>query len=178
MIIALAGRRVDAADAKEPRFPLRNVELVRARARQMFEESRATVLVSSAACGGDLIALTEAGRLGVRRRVVLPFSRDHFRETSVVDRPGDWGPVYDQVMDEVESAGDLMVLNCGTGHEAYLAATRAILAENLRLGEELHQPTGAALVWDGASRGSDDLTAKLGDEARQRGLPVFEVKTL
>jgi hypothetical protein len=107
MIIALAGRRVDAPGAKPPRFPLQNVDLVRMRVRVMLEARAAKVVVCSAACGADLIALSEAGSLGLRRRVVLPFDRKRFRDTSVTDRPGGWGPVYDQVLDDVETAGDL-----------------------------------------------------------------------
>ena len=107
MIIALAGRRVDPADAKEQRFPLDNVESVRTRARAVLKKLGATALVSSAAWGADLIALSEAGQLGLRRRVILPFERRRFRETSVTDRPGEWGPLYDQVLDAVEAAGKL-----------------------------------------------------------------------
>src|SRR5882672_10452911 len=94
MIIALAGRRVDSADAKQPRFPPRNVERVHTQTRAVLKEKGATALVSSAACGADLIALSEAGQLGLRRRVILPFERRRFRETSVTDRPGEWGRLY------------------------------------------------------------------------------------
>ena len=38
MIIALAGRRVDSADAKDARFPLRNIGNVRTRAREVLTE--------------------------------------------------------------------------------------------------------------------------------------------
>src|SRR5689334_3365039 len=54
MIVALAGRRVDKSDAQEPRFPLRNVDLVRTRTRELLRNKDATALVSSAACGADL----------------------------------------------------------------------------------------------------------------------------
>ena len=91
MIIALAGRRIDAADADTQRFPVENIELVRRRLRELFERERPEALVSSAACGADLIALDEAGALGIRRRVILPFDRRRFRETSVIDRPGRLG---------------------------------------------------------------------------------------
>ena len=59
--IALAGRRVDAADASEPRFPLASVPLVRDRLHAFFTERPAAALVSSAACGADLVALEVAG---------------------------------------------------------------------------------------------------------------------
>lgn len=176
MIIALAGRRVDAENAKEIRFPLGNAGMVGVRVRELLERERARVVVSSAACGADLIALLEAGRLGLRRRVVLPFTRGRFKETSVTDRPGGWGPLYDRVLDEVE--GDVLVLNVAAVNEAYSAVNRAILDEAVRLGKEAPDEVAAVLVWDGASRGPGDLTESFGEEARKRGLPVLEVKTL
>lgn len=178
MIIALAGRRVDSADAKEPRFPLRNVESVRARVGAVFREKGATALVSSAACGADLIALSEAGQLGLRRRVILPFERGRFRETSVTDRPGEWGPLYDQVLDAMEAAGDLVILQNGSEDEAYSAANRAILDEAVELAEAIHESATAVLIWDGVSRGDHDLTEEFGAEARKRGLAVTEVRTI
>ena len=177
MIIALAGRRVDATDAKEARFPLKSAGIVRERIHAFLKE-RATALVSAAACGADLIALSEAGRLGIRRRVVLPFERHRFRETSVIDRPGDWGPIYDEVLDAVEAAGDLVVLPAVSDAEAFAAANRGILDEALSLGRTMHQPAEAVLVWDGKSRGDHDVTEDFGTEARKRGLTVHEVRTV
>jgi hypothetical protein len=178
MIIALAGRRVDAAGAKQLRFPLQNVDMVRARVREMLEAQAARIVVCSAACGADLIALSEAGSLGLRRRVVLPFDRKLFRDTSVVDRPGDWGTVYDRVLEEVQAAGDLVLMEKTPNEEAYSAANLAILYEATSLAERLGHPAGAALVWDGASRGDHDITEEFGIEARKRGLAVIEVKTI
>jgi hypothetical protein len=178
MIIALAGRRVDGADAKESRFPQGNVEMVRMRAHAALKENGATMLVSSAACGADLLALSEAGQLAIRRRVILPFDRKRFRETSVTDRPGEWGPLYDQVLDEVEAAGDLVILQNGLEDEAYAAANHAILDEALGLAKAAQEPVMAVLMWDGVSRGHHDLTEEFGAEALQRGLQVAEVRTI
>lgn len=178
MIIALAGRRVDSADAKELRFPLRNVERVRTRVLAILKEKGATALVSSAACGADLIALSEAGHLGIRRRVILPFERKRFRETSVTDRPGEWGPLYDQVLDAVEAAGDLVILQTASDNEAYSSANRAILDEAVTLAKAVHEPITAVVIWDGASRGAHDLTEEFGAEARKRRLGVREVRTI
>ena len=178
MIIALAGRRVDSPNAKEPRFPLRNVENVRIRTRAVLSEQGAKAMVSSAACGADLIALSEAGQLGLRRRVILPFERRRFRETSVTDRPGEWGPLYDQVLDAVEAAGDLVILQNESDDEAYSAANRAILDEAVALAKAVDKPAIAVLIWDGVSRGDHDLTEEFGAEARRRGLAVTEVRTI
>jgi hypothetical protein len=56
-VIALAGRRIDAIDAKAARFPLQAVPLVRERVSDLLQREHAKALVSSAACGADLIAL-------------------------------------------------------------------------------------------------------------------------
>ena len=178
MIIALAGRRVDAINAEEPRFPLHNVERVSKHVRALLEQLSATAIVSSAACGADLIALTEAGKLGLQRRIVLPYSREKFREGSVVDRPGDWGALYDSILDDVEGNGDLIVLSLAKDDDAYSATNRAILDQAIALGVKRSDAVGVTLVWDGASRGKIDYTEELGSEARKHGLPTYEVSTV
>ena len=127
MIIALAGRRVDAPEADTPRFPLAYVTAVRDRIKSLLVAQQARAVICSAACGADLLALEAAGELGLRRRIVLPFTRARFRETSVVDRPGDWGERFDAILDAVEASGDLVVLGYADGDEAaYRAANAAI----------------------------------------------------
>ncbi len=175
MIIAAAGRRIDAADTKEPRFPLQNVHIVTTRVRRVLENRSA--VVCSAASGADLIVLSEAGSLGLRRKVVLPFDRERFRATSVADRPGNWVVLYEQILDQIEAAGDLVVIHTTREEEAYSATNRRILDEAISLGQQSCEPVTAMLVWNGASRGSDDLTEAFGVEARNRGLPVVEVRT-
>jgi hypothetical protein len=150
-IAALAGRRIDAADAP-PRFPLANV--------------------------ADLIALEAAGRLGLRRRIVLPFAAERFRATSVTDRPGDWGPLFDRIVGEVAAAGDLVLLGLEEGDEGtYAAANHAILNEAEGLAGGDPPAVVAVIVWEGASRGAGDLTEAFATAARARGHPVREVLT-
>jgi hypothetical protein len=178
VIIALAGRRIDDVDADEIRFPASNIAKVRRAIGTMLESEKATALVSSAACGADLLGLSEAGRLGLRRRVILPFEKNRFRETSVTDRSGDWGPIYDEVLDQVEAAGDLVVLPDREDHDPYTAANHAILEEAFALTKTHHQGLTALLVWDGVPRGEHDLTEEFGLEARERKMDVLEVLTI
>jgi hypothetical protein len=177
MVIALAGRRIDDTDAKETRFPLQNVESVRARLRATLKRLHASALVCSAACGADLIALSETGSLGFKRWVILPFERERFKQSSVIDRPGDWGVLYEKILDEIESAGNLIILREVSNNDSYSATNLTILDNAILLGHKFHEPVTAMLVWDGASRGSSDLTAGFGPEARKRGLPIVEVRT-
>jgi hypothetical protein len=178
MIIALAGRRVDAADEKQRRFPSENVDIVRERIHAMLLTQCAVALVGSAACGADLLALSEAGKLGLRRSVVLPFGRENFRTTSVTDRPGDWGALYDQQLNDVEKSGDLLVVHEKSDDKAYAEANHAIVDKALSLGQELQDRVTAVLVWDGKSRGEGDLTEEFWVYARNKSIPVVDVMTL
>src|SRR5882757_4467262 len=97
-VLVQAGRRVDAPDAAAVRFPSSNVDLVRQRIRKYFGESKPDFLVTAAACGTDLLALEVAGQLSVQRVVLLPSEPKVFRGASVVDRPGDWGEMFDRLV--------------------------------------------------------------------------------
>jgi len=179
MIIAVAGRRIDPEGAEPARFPLKNVVLVRQRLEGLFGREAATALVSSGACGADLVSLTAARARPMRRRIVLPFGRDEFRASSVTDRPGDWGPVYDRVLAELDESGDVVTLaGYSAGEAAYAAANDAILREAAILARQDASDVVAVLVWEGAPRQGADMTAAFGEEARRRGCRVEQVKTL
>jgi hypothetical protein len=179
MVLAVAGRRIDAPDAETRRFPLRNVALVRERIRALFEARKPAALVSSAACGADLLALEQASALGIRYRVILPFERERFRCTSVTDRPGDWAPLYDRLLDDIAPSQDLILSPASaTGEPPYAAVSRMILNEAESLAQPYNCRAVAVLVWDGQSRGGNDLTNSFGEDARQRGMEVLTICTV
>lgn len=178
MVAALAGRRPDAPDVETERFPLRNADAVRSRIAALLRDRGVGTLVSSAACGADLLALQAAGEQGLRRVVVLPFDADRFRTSSVVDRPGDWGDAYDAVVADARARGDLVVLSVpGEDDEAYAAATAAILDRAVALAGDPSRVV-AVPVWEGTPRGEGDQTAAFANSARERGMEVSEVRTL
>ncbi len=162
MIIALAGRRTLATG---------NIQSIRERVRALLLQQHADAIVSSAACGADLLVLEEAGALGLRRRVILPSPPERFRQTSVVDRPGDWGAIYDRVLEEVQSRGDLIVLN-----GSYAAVNSAILDEAVAMAHEQNTESIALILWDARPRGKQDLTKAFLEEAKDRGLRVLEIQ--
>ena len=178
-MVALAGRRIDDEGAAE-RFPLRNRTRVGSLIREAMKDADAQAIVSSAACGADLLALDVASELGIRRRVILPFDIATFRRQSVVDRPGDWGPLFDRIVSEVERAGDLVLLQLSASEQAaYEETNRAILSEGERVSAQIGAAARVALiVWDGKPRGADDLTHQFCQEAIARGWDTREVSTL
>lgn len=177
-VVAVAGRRIDAPGARTEGFPLRNRDLVCARIADRLRHVGASGVVASAACGGDLLALQAARALGLRIDVVLPFEPARFREVSVVNRPGDFGPVFDDVC--IAAGGRLHVLpGAGEGDAAYAAVNRAVLelAATLAGAADPRADLLALVVWEGARREEGDLTADLADAARERGIAVGEVLT-
>jgi hypothetical protein len=185
-VVALAGRRIDAVDTPTPRFPLDNAPMVQERIRAVLQETEADVLVSSAACGADLLALGAAHELGVRVHVVLPFARERFRQTSVIDRPGDWGALFDQYIQAAEQERALYELESGPdSHEGYLRALDVILdlatdcAHSTSTGQSAPTPgeITAVAVWDGQSRGPRDITVSFLKRAGDRGIMVRHVPT-
>lgn len=181
-IVALAGRRIDEDGADPPRFPLDRVLQVRQRLAALLAEEAAAALVCSAACGADLVALEAAERFGLRRRIVLPFPQDRFREGSVTDRPGDWGPVFDRLIGAARAAGDLVVLGpeAGEGSAAYRAANEAILREAQTLARTGSTPRRlvAVVAWEGAPRPGTDSTEDFRRLAERAGFAQRSVATL
>jgi hypothetical protein len=174
--VALAGRRIDAPDAESKRFPLDHAAEVGRELEGVLSRELAAYLVCSAACGADLLALRAAASLGVRHRIILPFDRARFKVVSVLDRPGDWGGLFDQLVDAASARGDLVVLQGGGNDaEAFAAANRQILAE---VQESPFLRKVAVAVWEGCTRGTDDATAHLLSESERLGYDSITVLTV
>jgi hypothetical protein len=178
-VVALAGRRIDKTGNEPRHFPLEHVPQVRVRLHGFFREYMPTWLVSSAACGSDLLAQDVAGELGIRRRVVLPFGRDEFRARSVTDRPGDWGPRFDDLIEKLTANGTVLDLELDPGTDmTYLQTNEAILDQALELAKGERSRVMAVIVWEGNPRGSDDITQSFATSARVRGIAVHPVLTI
>jgi hypothetical protein len=162
------------------------VSAVRAAITDRLWSEGARMLVCSAACGADLLALDAAQQLHIRRRIVLPFSAGRFRASSVVDRPNPefWGKLFDRMITTAREQGDLVELNGAEHNEAaYSAANHAIIDEARAFADAARQDnpkisTIAILIWDGAPRGGADATSEFADLARAAGFEVREVRTL
>lgn len=176
IIVALAGRRIDAEGAPV-RFPLKQAPSVKGRLTRLLRALQPDALICSAACGADLLALEAAAALNIPVTIVLPFTPERFRETSVVDRPGDWGRRFDAVMKRAANgatADRIHVIEqpARGDDDVYAAATDAILDDAQKLaakvaGEE--NELVAVVVWEGAARGEGDLTEYFRHSALKRG---------
>ena len=186
MIVALAGRRIDAPDAKSKRFPPEFADSVKQRLKDCFISVNAVELVCSAACGSDLLAIQAAEESGIDRKVILPFDHDLFRATSVVDRPGDWGRYYDQVIAQLKGSDKLIELVYPPDDpEVYLKTNIYILDQAKELAVKLMPENNRAIedsnnvlaliVWEGKPKDSDDTTYHFMQEAKKRKFQIREI---
>jgi hypothetical protein len=177
-VLALAGRRIDPEDAEQGQFPAENEAVVAARIRSIMVSTTGRSLVCSAACGADIIALECAAQLGLRRRVVLPFSRNHFRSTSVADRGEDWGLRFDAILNQMPGK-DVVELNLERDNgEAYSTVNSKILDEAAEWAAMSGRRALAVVVWNGFSRGTTDMTDAFRKLALNRKMEAIPVPTL
>jgi hypothetical protein len=179
MTVALAGRRIDAPDATQVRFPPQNREMVKQRIHSLFEKEKAETLVCSAANGADLLALEIACDLRMGKYIILPYAPEMFRRTSVIDRPGEWGVCFDRVLSNLTSEDRVISLGyTHDSHEVYIETNHVILEQAQSIAKERKVRLVAALVWNGESRGQQDATWKFEEAAKAAGIPVRQISTL
>ena len=178
MIAALAGRRIDPAHPTTARFPHARIDNVERALRATFEADGVEVLVCAAACGADLLALSVATQLGIRRRIVLPFAPALFREHSVADRPDayPWCELYDRFIAEAKAAGDLRLLGFAQNDpEVYEKTNEGILDEASALASAARDASEAVVVWDEGLRTDRDYTEHFLKAAAQRRMKIKEI---
>ncbi len=183
MIVVLAGRRVDAANASNARFPLENVKKVKDKLKQFFVARRIDYLVCSGACGADLLALEVAGKLNIPRKMILPFDAKTFRSSSVTDRPGSWGESFDAAYKKLKTESNVITLNYGEDEkDVYEKTNFDILNTADLIFEKLNATRDkkkvAVIVWEGAPKDTNDTTDHFRKEAKKRMYSIVEINCL
>lgn len=172
---ALAGRRIDAVDAEEVRFPSTSIPQVTLALETLLARDPVGRLICSAACGADLLALKVADKLAIPATIILPYAAPRFRKTSVTDRPGNWGTCFDRLVEAAAGRGDLidLALDPEDPH-AYDKVTKQIIAAAR---ESSRRPIAIA-VWEASARGDDDATADFLRRAREADFETHEILTV
>lgn len=174
-VAALAGRRIDAQDADDSRFPLSETGHVAHKLLRRFRQERVEHLVCSAACGADILALEVAEKLAIRATLVLPFAPCVFKDISVSDRPGNWGERFDRLVAAARGRGDIVELGLEAGDEnAFAAANDQIILIASTSGSYRRL---AFVVWEGRSHGRSDATADFLSKALSCGFEERHVLT-
>jgi hypothetical protein len=173
-VIVQAGRRMDPANTETVSFPSVNIDLVRHRIKTKFLESKLLALVSSAACGTDLLALEVAEQINVDRFILLPSPPAAFRASSVTDRPGNWGNLFDRLI----KTSHVQVFTLPERQQGYLEMNVRLLDNAQSFAKRLEVEARAMVAWNQESRGADDVTAHFLEQARLRHLQIIDISTL
>jgi hypothetical protein len=182
VVVAVAGRRVDAPGSVPERFPASAMIAVKCSVKTFLDDHGGVAVVASAACGADILALEAASELGIRTRVILPFARDRFGGTSVEGRGEGcgWGDRFATLIDGAEVREDVVVLPYaeGSDDDAYARATARIVAEAVDLARALRAEVIALAIWDERPRHGRDATKDFVDTAKRWGIETFSIPTV
>lgn len=95
-----------------------------------------------------------------------------------MDRPGEWGPLFDTVVSEAAFAGDLVELSFDPEEEtAYEQTNREIFRQAEQMARGSDEACRALVLWDMTSRGAGDVTEAFMNEAQMRKWPVVPIDT-
>jgi class 3 adenylate cyclase len=89
-VVAFTGHMIDAPGRTVPRFPAHLEPAVAAAVRSWIAPLNRPVFYGSAACGADIIVLEAALAAGAEVNVVLPFERQDFIRSSVMNGGARW----------------------------------------------------------------------------------------
>ena len=156
------------------RFPASNVDAVRKRIATFFAHEKPSALVSSGACGADLLAIQVAERRHMKRYMILGAEPAEFRKSSVTDRPGNWAELFDQAM----KTSKVEVLMVPDGQEGYLQTNFKLLDRAQAVAKKSGTTVVALVIWNEQKRGPDDVTAHFLQQAELRKIPVTQISTL
>lgn len=157
MIVAYAGRRSAS-------LPDGSEERVQVSLRRLLTELAPSAIVGPAADGGDLLVLEAAA--GVPAHVVLPTSREAFREASV---EGSWRGRYDRALD---MAASVETLDLADGAAAYRAANTRVVERALELRSDERERAVALVI---ASPGQGAMVEDFIAQATRAGMTVERI---
>ena len=177
-VLVYTGHMIDAPERTQPRFAPDMEGAVRDAIRTRLERIRPVAAYGSAACGADILCLECVQELGGELHIVLPFSPEEFRATSVDLRPdGDWGDRFERL---IANATEILVT--GDRPPADGASTfeyvNLIMTGLARLRAQMLDTSLCGLaVWDGSGEGEAGGTSSLVSTWQDLGVSLEHVKT-
>ena len=165
-VVIFTGHRVDAPDRPNPRFPAaRAAPAAQAIAKALPYD--ATLGISSAANGGDILFLEACAARAIPCQIILPFPPEDFLHLSVATAaPGDWEARFSRLWLNTP-ADHRHILTVPEGASPYAACNDALMAHAAELGTPQ-----VIVLWDGNTGDGPGGTSDLVAKARTRGWPI------
>jgi class 3 adenylate cyclase len=175
-VVVYTGHMIDAPGRYEPRFPPALESAVRADIRARLERLGPIAAYGSAACGADILCLECMAELGGELHIILPFSAEQFRATSVDLQPeGGWGDRFERLL---EKANEVLVISQRPPPvgESIFQYNNLILTGLAKLrAQMLDTDLHGIAVWDGQPAAGEGGTGSITDLWRRSGIAFDHV---
>ena len=174
-VVAFSGHMLDQPGQKRPRFPEKAAEPVKRRIAEILEKLDVRIGYASAACGADVLFHECLQERGGESRVVLPFARKDFLETSVSFA----GPAWVKRVEGILSGSSVVeqATRGGYGGEDQLFsyANRLIMGKAILQSRFLETEPLLLAVWDGARGGKSGGTGESVETWKANGFPYVVI---
>jgi hypothetical protein len=175
-VVVYTGHMIDAPGRSQPRFPPERESAVRADILARLERLGPIAAYGSAACGADILCLECIAELGGELHIVLPFSAEQFRATSVDLQPhGDWGERFERLL---EKANEVLVISQRPppAGESIFQYSNLILTGLAKLrAQMLDTDLHGIAVWDGKPAAGEGGTGSIADLWQRSGIAFDHV---
>jgi class 3 adenylate cyclase/tetratricopeptide (TPR) repeat protein len=176
-VCVFSGHMLDRADQETSQFQLADIDRVQLEIRHFFDTTLIGVAYSSAACGSDILFLEEASNRGIESIIVLPFSPEDFKKSSVSFAGLDWEKRFDKVVSSASNVINLDDDPTAPGSIAFTYTNRYLDGVALLRARALETETCCLAVWNRSGSRMGGGTAEIAShwEARSADLSVIDI---
>jgi class 3 adenylate cyclase/tetratricopeptide (TPR) repeat protein len=149
-VIIFSGHMLDRSNRAKPRFPAALLPQITAEIEKRLAQCNATIGISSAACGSDLLFVQAMLARGAEIHVVLPWRKEEFIRTSVaVVHDPIWAERFTRALNEATSLTFLSQQSAPSGSLGYVYCNDCMNGMAIYRAETLGSQVVPMAVWDG-----------------------------
>jgi class 3 adenylate cyclase/tetratricopeptide (TPR) repeat protein len=176
-VCVFSGHMLDRAERETPQFQLADIKRVQSEIRYFFDSTLVGVAYSSAACGSDILFLEEALSRGIESIIVLPFSPEDFKKSSVSFAGRDWEMRFDKALNSASHVINLDDDPAAPGSIAFTYTNRYLDGVAHLRARALETETCCLAVWNRSGKRKGGGTSEIAShwEAKGADLSVIEV---
>lgn len=174
MILVFAGVQSDLPDAAQQRLPQRAEDPLRRRIEGLLHDLGPRLAVGAAATGSDIIIAEAALAVGVPVRIVLPFAREAFEQTSLHARDRRWRERFTALLD---AAGPAVTCGLDPADPRVFEQHNQVLLERAAAWAGPREPVHALAIRPGAGT-ARSTTDDFAERCHRMAIPLLDVDPL
>ncbi|MEE8206651.1 MAG: TRAFs-binding domain-containing protein, partial [Nitrospinaceae bacterium] len=157
-VIAFMGQTIHGM-GKSPGIDRADEEMLREQIRNLLEKHKIKIAFGALACGADLMIAEEILKQNGELNVILPFSREEFKRTSVSPAGPVWEEKFDRALERAASVYEI-VEDAYTGYDLlYEACSLQIMGLAYLRSQTLGSLAYQVALWNGQPSASPGGTA-------------------